>query len=145
MLFMVDVVVNHMASPVDPPNFLMYQPFSSPLFFHPECYVINLENQTEVEQCWLGDKSLPLIDVNTENPVVVDTMNNWIKALVANYSIDGIRIDTVRHVRKDFWPGFAQAAGVFTLGEVYDRSTAYVANYTRECPKPRGGDTALTL
>jgi alpha-amylase len=45
------------------------------------------------------------------------------------YSVDGVRIDTVKHVRKDFWPAFANAAGVFTLGEVLEGTTSYVAEY----------------
>ena len=48
------------------------------------------------------------------------TMNGWINSLVKKYKIDGLRVDTVKHVRKDFWPGFLQAAGTFTLGEVSD-------------------------
>jgi alpha-amylase len=52
------------------------------------------------------------------------------KDLVSNFSTDGLRIDTVKHVRQDFWPGFAQAAGVFTLGEVLSNDTAYIAPYT---------------
>ncbi|PIL26375.1 ATP-binding cassette transporter [Ganoderma sinense ZZ0214-1] len=131
MLLMVDVVVNHMASAINPPNFAAFQPFSSSSFFHPQCYVTDYNNQSNVEQCWLGDSNLSLVDLNTENQVVVDTLNNWIKALAVNYTIDGIRIDTVKHIRKDFWTGFAQAAGVFTLGEVWSENTTYVADYTQ--------------
>jgi len=72
-----------------------------------------------VEQCWLGDDKPPLVDLDTENPAIVKRMQNWIKNLVTTYDIDGIRIDTVKHVRKDFWPAFASAAGVYTLGEVF--------------------------
>ncbi len=71
-----------------------------------------------MEQCWLGDKKLPLVDLDTENPAIVKTMQDWIKDLVTTYGVDGIRIDTVKHVRKDFWPSFSSAAGVYTLGEV---------------------------
>ncbi|KAM5531186.1 hypothetical protein V8D89_015156 [Ganoderma adspersum] len=131
MLLMVDVVVNHMASTKNPPDFSALQPFSSSSFFHKECYITDYTNQTNIEQCWLGDRNVLLADINTENPAVVDSMNTWIKTLVANYTIDGIRIDTVKHVRKDFWSGFAQAAGVFTLGEVLNGDIAYVADYTQ--------------
>ena len=55
----------------------------------------------------------------------------WIKNLVGNYSADGIRIDTVKHVRKDFWPDFTSSSGVFAIGEVLHNETSYVANYTR--------------
>ncbi len=86
--------------------------------YHPFCWVKDYTNQTEVEQCWLGDSNVALVDVNTEDPNIVAQMNDWIKSLVQEYGIDGIRIDTVKHVRADFWPGFVDAAGVFSMGEV---------------------------
>jgi len=58
-------------------------------------------------------------------------MNTWIEGLVKTYGIDGLRIDTVKHVRMDFWPAFAKAAGVFTMGEVLSGVLEYVAPYTR--------------
>ncbi|EIW57027.1 glycoside hydrolase family 13 protein [Trametes versicolor FP-101664 SS1] len=131
MYLMVDVVVNHMVGTADPPNFSAFQPFSSQSDFHSECFVSNYDNQTEVEQCWLGDKNVPLVDINTEDNDVVTTMNNWISTLVSNYSVDGVRIDTVKHVRKDFWPDFAKSAGVFTIGEVLNNETSYVSAYTQ--------------
>ena len=132
MFLMVDIVVNHMASASDPPDYNIYQPFSSQSYFHPECFIHDYQNQTDIEQCWLGDKAVPLADVNTEDDGVVNTLNSWVRNLVETYAIDGLRIDTVMHVRKDFWPAFAQAAGVFTLGEVEHQNTSYVAEYTRE-------------
>ncbi|KAI0365853.1 glycoside hydrolase family 13 protein [Pilatotrama ljubarskyi] len=131
MYLMVDVVVNHMAGTSDPPNYSAFQPFSSQSNFHSECFVSNYDNQTEVEQCWLGDKNVPLVDLNTEDDNIVSTMNKWISTLVSDYSVDGVRIDTVKHVRKDFWPDFAKSAGVFTIGEVLDNRTDYVAAYTQ--------------
>ncbi|CCM02119.1 uncharacterized protein FIBRA_04196 [Fibroporia radiculosa] len=44
------------------------------------------------------------------------------------------------HVRKEFWPDFAQASGVFSLGEVLDGDIQYVSQYTQvldsilDCP-----------
>jgi alpha-amylase len=35
----------------------------------------------------------------------------------------------VKHVQKDFWPGFNDAAGVYCIGEVYDGDTAYTCSY----------------
>ena len=32
--------------------------------------------------------------------------------------VEGLRIDTVKHVDTSFWPGFGEAAGVFITGEV---------------------------
>lgn len=92
--------------------------FSSQSNYHSQCFIADYNNQTDVEQCWLGDASLPLIDVNTEDPTIASTLNTWIKTLVSTYSIDAIRIDTVKHIRKDFWPDFVSNAGVFSIGEV---------------------------
>ena len=129
---MVDVVVNHLASKDSPPSFSSFNPFNKESDFHPRCLVTDYNNQTQVEQCWLGDDKLALIDVNTENDDIVNTYNDWIKTLVGNYSIDGIRIDTVKHIRKDFWPKFASSSGVYAIGEVLHNETDYVAGYTRQ-------------
>ena len=143
MYLMVDVVVNDMAAPLlsapsnasdssVPPavNYTAFTPFNNQSSFHPFCWITDYNNQTNVEQCWLGDSSVPLADVDTENPDIVDFFNGWIADLVKTYGIDGLRLDTVKHVRKDFWPAFAQSANVWSIGEVLDGDIAYVANYT---------------
>ncbi|RDX40957.1 glycoside hydrolase family 13 protein [Lentinus brumalis] len=131
MYLMVDVVVNHMVSNSDPPDYSNFTPFSKASNFHPECFITDYTNQTDVEQCWLGDKDVPLADLNTEADDVVSSLNSWIKSLVSDYAIDGLRIDTVKHVRKDFWPGFVSSAGVFTIGEVLHEEPSYLAPYTK--------------
>jgi hypothetical protein len=57
-------------------------------------------------------------DLNTESPHVVRSLHAWIRTLVKTYQIDAIRIDTVKHVRKDFWPDFVREAGVAAIGEI---------------------------
>ncbi|KAF5348030.1 hypothetical protein D9758_010052 [Tetrapyrgos nigripes] len=139
MYLMVDVVVNHLvANPTNTTsvypetfNYDTLQPFSGQSSFHPQCFISDYNNQTEVEQCWLGDTNLPLIDLDTENSTNVDIMYNWVKGLVQEYSIDGLRIDTVKHIRQDFWQGFSDAAGVYTVGEVLIGNTTYAAPYTK--------------
>ena len=134
MYLMVDVVINHMAATSNPPNYGGFSPFNTQTDFHTECFIQDSDytnNQTAVEQCWLGDTNLPLADLNTEDSSVVSTWNSWVTNIVKTYSIDGLRIDTVKHIRKDFWPGFASAAGVYTVGEVLHNETSYVAPYTR--------------
>jgi len=131
MYLMIDVVVNHVASGSYPPAFDTYKPLNQQSDYHTQCWVSNYANQTEVEQCWLGDEKVALVDVNTEDTAIADMLNGWIKGLVGNYSVDGVRIDTVKHVRKDFWPNFASAAGVYTIGEVLDNRTEYVTDYTQ--------------
>ena len=137
MYLMLDVVVNHMAAPALPgPNFTFtgfFHPFTDESSFHQQCFVAESpdpSNQTAVEQCWLGDSSLPLPDLNTEDSTVVEKLLGWIHKIVQDYDVDGLRIDTVKHIRKDFWPDFANAAGVFTLGEVLINDTSYAAQYT---------------
>lgn len=95
--------------------------FPSANYYHPYHFIQSTdytENQLGVEQGWLGDDKVPLADLDTENPDVVNMMNTWIANLTEAYGVDGLRIDTVKHVRKDFWPAFAKASGVYTIGEV---------------------------
>ncbi|KAK3496608.1 alpha-amylase A precursor [Neurospora hispaniola] len=109
MYLMVDVVTNHMAY-LGCRSCINYQglnPFSSQSYYHSPC-TINYDNQTSIETCWQGSD-------------VVRTNLNC-------YS-DGLRIDSVKHVEKSFWPGFESAAGVFAIGEVFQGDPAYLAPY----------------
>ncbi|KAI0042477.1 glycoside hydrolase family 13 protein [Auriscalpium vulgare] len=131
MYLMLDVVVNHMASPTMPPNFTdFYHPFTDESFFHRQCFVGQSLDQNVIEQCWLGDETLPLPDLNTDNSTVADMLHTFIHDLVKNYTVDGLRIDTVKHINKDFWPAWVEAAGVFTMGEVLINDTDYAAPFT---------------
>lgn len=64
---------------------------------------------------WLSGR---MPDLDTESPRVVQALHSWIASLVQTFQIDAIRVDTVKHVRKDFWPDFVKASGVAALGEV---------------------------
>jgi alpha-amylase len=78
------------------------------------------------------------MDVNTENPYVVETLNSYIANFTKTYQVDGLRIDgqsfpapalsiyspdlwslAAKHVPGAFWTGFCSAADVFCIGEVY--------------------------
>jgi alpha-amylase len=48
---------------------------------------------------------------------------------VSDYKLDGLRVDTVPYVPKDFWTQFTQASGVYTVGEVFNGDMGYVAGY----------------
>lgn len=132
MYLMVDVIVNHVAATSTPPSLTYggFSPFNTETDYHPFCFVQDFNNQTQVEQCSLGDSTVALIDINTESDNVVNTYNAWIKNLTSVYSIDGIRIDTVKHVRQDFWPEFVKSSGVFSIGEVLSNLTDYTGAYT---------------
>lgn len=133
MYIMVDVVINHVAatSNSDFQTSSSYGPFSVQDDFHPFCWITDYSNQTNVEQCWLGDTNVALPDLNTESTTVVNYWTNWISQLVSNYTIDAIRIDTAKHIRADFWPGFTAAANVFNVAEILDGDPAYVGPYQK--------------
>ncbi|KAJ6505806.1 alpha-amylase [Mycena vitilis] len=104
-------------------------PFTAAADYHAQCFITDYANQTDVEQCWLGDTHLPLPDLDTEDAGVSATLNAWIRDTVTAYGVDGVRIDTVKHIRHDFWAGYTANAGVFTLGEVLSNNATYAASY----------------
>ncbi|KAL1682231.1 glycoside hydrolase family 13 protein [Schizophyllum commune] len=139
MYVMADVVVNHMAAKADniaslqADSLSSFAPLSTNDSFHPLCWVSDYTNQTEVEQCWLGkdaNGSVALLDINTGHHKTMLQLYDWVGQFISNYTFDGMRIDRMKHVQKDFWPGFTKAAGTFELGEVRSENISYVANYT---------------
>ena len=52
--------------------------------------------------------------MRTEDADVLSEWESWITGLVANYSIDGLRVDSAREVDTAFFPSF-QSAGTFLL------------------------------
>ncbi|QRV74917.1 alpha-amylase [Ceratobasidium sp. AG-Ba] len=127
MFLMVDIVVNNVVATTTRPDLSKFF-FKDPLQYHPYC-PIDYQNQTSIEQCWMGDEKVALVDVNTEDETVVLKYYEWITNLVQEYSIDGLRIDAAKHVRHDFWSGFCGAAGVFCIGEVYGPDIQTSASY----------------
>lgn len=120
---MVDVVANHMGMGAISEN--KPSPLNEGSSYHGACE-IDYNNQGSVENCRIA--GLP--DIKTEDQDIRKLLNDWIKWLVTEYSFDGVRIDTVKHVEKSFWPGFASAAGVYTIGEVFDGNPDYLAGYS---------------
>jgi alpha-amylase len=70
-----------------------------------------------------------LPDLNQSNSYVRGELKNWVSNLVQTYGFDGVRIDTIPEVPKDFWSEFGQAAGVFQMGECFNGDPAYVGQY----------------
>ena len=60
--------------------------------YHPYS-VIDWSNATSEGHCWLGDTTAPLPDINTEDSTVAFDFQDWIHSLVAEFAIDGLRID----------------------------------------------------
>ncbi|CAE6375269.1 unnamed protein product [Rhizoctonia solani] len=128
MYLMVDVVVNNVvAAGTTEPDLSSFF-FKQPSQYHPYC-PIDYKNQTSIEQCWMGDTKVALVDVNTEDEHVVARYESWVTNFVREYVIDGLRIDAAKHIRRDFWPGFCGAAGVFCIGEVYGPDVKLGASY----------------
>ena len=73
-----------------------------------------------------------LVDVNTTKPEVIATYNDWIKSLVSTFGIDGLRIDTAKHVDKNFLLGFKSDAGIYSVGEVLNGDVAYACPYQKQ-------------
>ena len=120
---MVDVVGNHVA-PVGF-DFAKITPFNSAEHYHEACQITDWNNQPMVENCRLCD----LPDLKQENEWVTEKLVSWIKSLVEEYDLDGLRIDTIPEVPKWFWSKFTASAGVFQIGEVFNGNPHYVAGY----------------
>lgn len=134
MLLMVDVVVNNMVQGFDnvvPPkiDYSKFNPFNDIKYFHPYCNVTEWEDAKNYQNCWLYPYGVALADLATETPAVSDELNSWVKGLVSNYSIDGLRIDAAKHINDEFLPKFAKAAGVFSIGEVLSGVTEDMCRY----------------
>ena len=119
MYLMVDVVANH-ASTADPAQNV---PFSSPTQYHDcagcpngGCNVADYTDLVQMEHCRLD--GLRDFNQTDESGPVASALYAWITGLVANYSVDGLRIDTLPYVHPAFWKKFQAAAGVYAGGEV---------------------------
>ncbi|KAJ5332239.1 hypothetical protein MYU51_007425 [Penicillium brevicompactum] len=120
MYLMLDVVVGDMAwagnsSTVD---YSKLNPFNDKKYFHDyKLLSSDPTNNTCVLDCWMGDNTLSLPDLRNEDEEVQRMLGTWVSQLVSNYSIDGLRIDSVLNIDPDFFSGFTKSAGVFTMGE----------------------------
>eukprot|EP01025_Chloroclados_australasicus_P020729 TRINITY_DN21871_c0_g1_i3.p1 TRINITY_DN21871_c0_g1~~TRINITY_DN21871_c0_g1_i3.p1 ORF type:complete len:1000 (-),score=74.15 TRINITY_DN21871_c0_g1_i3:199-3174(-) len=132
MLVMLDVVANHMGYGPSGEQFLnvFYPPFKSTNFHDCQscdsyCSIRDWDDEYQVEHCRLA--GLP--DLNQTDPVVREFLLNWVSGIVTKYGFDGIRIDTVKNVARDFWPLYSTAAGVFSIGEVFTFDLSLLDSY----------------
>ena len=119
---MVDVVANH-SGPIGT-DFGQLYPLNQSYHYHDNCD-IDWSNQWSVENCRLA--GLP--DLDQSNSYVRQYLKDWVKNIVETYDFDGIRIDTIPEVPKDFWAEYGQSAGVFQMGECFNGDPAYVGPY----------------
>jgi alpha-amylase len=147
MYLMVDIAPNHMGYAGSPANvdYGAFTPFNKQSYFHPYC-TINDNDDTSVKQCWLGSSNVTLPDLRTEDAAVQTIFNTWIAQLVKNYTIDGLRIDTAKHVNIGFWKPFLQAAGgIYAVGEVLNGDPKYVCPYQNYMPGVLNYPTYYTI
>jgi glycosidase len=81
-----------------------------------------------------------LDDLFTENPRVVQGMIDIYQRWIADFGVDGFRIDTMKHVNDEFWQKFgptvlqfARAHGkreFFMFGEVFDTTKSFTSHFT---------------
>ncbi|QSZ35995.1 hypothetical protein DSL72_007119 [Monilinia vaccinii-corymbosi] len=139
MYLLVDVVASEMAVDIGNHNMtadtkIDYSAFSPAPFndessYNPYCPIVDWNNQTEYQNCWLGFTGVATPDIKTEDKKVAAALGEWIKELVANYSIDGIRVDGSKQMTYDFFGDFVKAAGVFPLGEVFSGDPKITCDY----------------
>lgn len=71
---------------------------------------------------WLANDKVYLMDLNQDSQEVRDTLLDWAPKYVAQYGIDGFRLDAVKHMPKEWVHDFCEAAGVYCIGEVFNES-----------------------
>ncbi|EOD00789.1 alpha-amylase family glycosyl hydrolase [Caldisalinibacter kiritimatiensis] len=99
-------------------------------WFHPKLEITNWADQEQVENGWLA--GLP--DLNQDNPEVKKYLFKNALWWIEQTGIDGMRLDTVKHVDKEFWNEFAHTIkskypDFYLLGEVWSDSTGYLELY----------------
>lgn len=83
----------------------------------------------------MGDRIVSLPDLKTKSQRVRSEYGRWISGLISNYSIDGLRIDTVLQVEKSFWQEFTDATdGTYMVGEVFSPDSGTVCGYCDHLP-----------
>ena len=100
----------------------------------------NRGNSTFAGESALYGDFFGLDDLFTERPEVVRGMVDIHKFWISEFDIDGLRVDTVKHVNLEFWQQFgpeilahAAAEGnddFFLFGEVFDSDPAFMSTYT---------------
>eukprot|EP00343_Euplotes_focardii_P004097 CAMPEP_0205815078 /NCGR_PEP_ID=MMETSP0205-20121125/20537_1 /ASSEMBLY_ACC=CAM_ASM_000278 /TAXON_ID=36767 /ORGANISM="Euplotes focardii, Strain TN1" /LENGTH=393 /DNA_ID=CAMNT_0053100407 /DNA_START=138 /DNA_END=1316 /DNA_ORIENTATION=- len=128
MWLMLDVVANHVAY-IDM-EFEKVSPFNKEEHYHTKCQINNWEDENEVEYCRLSN----LPDLNQDNSFVRENLINWVKWVIKEFDVDGLRIDTVPEVKRQFWKEYTEAADCYAVGEIFNSNVDYLASYQGPLP-----------
>ncbi|MEW9702947.1 carbohydrate binding domain-containing protein, partial [Paenibacillus sp. SI8] len=71
-----------------------------------------------------------LDDLNQENPATAAELKNWIQWLINESKVDGLRVDTAKHMPKWFLKDFDTAANTFTIAEVFNGDPNTIGDYS---------------
>jgi alpha-amylase len=129
MYLMIDVVANH-AGNINNGDYSPIKPFNDKKYYHDcrgcpsSCNIEDWNNYPQVEHCRLS--GLP--DLNQTNSFVRSQLKSLLKTLAAD-NADGLRIDTIPEVGKDFWKEFQQYIGQYAIGEAYNGDIKYVSSF----------------
>lgn len=141
-----DIVVNHAGygatlTKTKPEWFHTDNPDGKPDTDDGDCQ--KTDNQTT--DCPLA--GLP--DFKQELPEVTAYLNDFVEYWRDETGIDGLRIDTMKHVPDDYWKQFFAAGGagdprkIWSVGEVFDGNPAYLARFMDDLGSPSVFDFAL--
>jgi glycosidase len=145
MKVIIDVVVNHTADVIyydsngRPQVSAAEANIKKPEWLNLLSNYHNLGNNPSIGNSVLDGDFYGLDDLETENPKVIsgwiDVWSNWI----TKFDIDGMRIDTFKHVNPEFWKAFIpkiQAAAIAAgkkdfpiFGEAADTDSASLSTY----------------
>lgn len=138
MYLMVDTLINNMAymtngsNPATAVDYSVLRPFNQASEYHPYCEISDWNDYPQAQKCWTGDDITALPDLAQEKPEVASMLLDWIQETLANYSIDGLRIDAAKHVYPDFLPQFFKASGsMFMTGEVFEQDAGIICKYQK--------------
>lgn len=100
-------------------------------WFHRQGMMTNYNDKDQV----LNHDLAGLPDLNTENPDVKKYFFNNVLWWIQETNVDGLRLDTVRHVPDEFWLEFNttiknEYPNFFLLGEVFVSSPSFLASYS---------------
>ncbi|MCH4888281.1 hypothetical protein EZV73_11890 [Acidaminobacter sp. JC074] len=99
-------------------------------WFHGKGTITNFNDKDQL----LNYNLAGLPDLNTENPQVKDYFYKNVLYWIDQTGVDGLRLDTVKHVPNEFWNEFAyiikdKYPDFFLLGEVFASSPTLLSSY----------------
>lgn len=107
---------------------------NDPIYYH------NRGNFDDPGESFVNGDFFGLDDLMTEHPRVTSGMIDIFGQWIADFGIDGFRVDTARHVRPEFWRVFVPAMlekaeseaipNFYIFGEVYDFAPEALARHT---------------